>query len=203
MQDLKDQIENDLDKAVISSMVLFDRFNFLDPNSKTSGVYFDSRYIPFYYHLGKRLICKNLLHIGFGLGLQSGVFLMGCPTVECFLGFQNPRGEYYSTRLGKKNIRSKYKKEAAYYVGHIQDDAFEPKINKCLWESVILTEITAYDQMRITLDVVWEHMEQGGSLIVDHLSAENVRKSFSDFCKTANRIPIIIKTRYETAIIEK
>lgn len=204
LNELRDQLETDLEKSVISSMTLFNRFRFLDDRSKETGAFFDPRYIPFYYHLAKRISSKTLLHAGFGLGIESGVFLLGCKTIEKFLAFQDPMGQFYSSRVGVNNIKDKYKGQSFYYVGSIQDDKLSDKMTENEWDVVIVTERMGYDQHRLYLDLLWGCMKYDGLMVVDFASShEPNQQAVKDFCKIMNRDPAIINTRYGVAIIKK
>lgn len=203
LKELTDRLQNDVDKEVMSSMTLFQRFRFMDERSRLTGAYFDPRYIPFYYHFGKYIFPKTMLHAGFGLGLVSGVLLDSCKSVERFLAFQNPRGEYYSPRLAVRNIKDRYKKQFNLYVGAIDDDGFTQMLNKEEWDLIIHTELISYDEHRSEFDILWEQLVYDGLFVIDHLTHEPCQKAFEDFCKIVNREPIIMDTRYGVAIIKK
>lgn len=203
LQELQEQLHTDLDKGIVSSTVLLDRFSFIDDKSKITGAYSDPRYIPFYYYLGKKLSVKSLIHAGFGLGLVSGAFLMGCHTVEHFLAFQDSFGEFYFPRLGIKNIKSKYKGHFDCYTGKQGSEDLSNLLKAREWDISLVTDVMSYDQHRQCLDIVWENLKHHGLLVVDHISHEPNSKAFEDFCKIVNREPIKIKTRYGVSILER
>lgn len=204
LNDLKGQLETDLDKAVVSSMVLLRNFHLLDDRSRLTGAYFDPRYIPFYYHLGKKIQPKFLLNIGFGLGLPSGVFLMACKTVEKLLALESPDQEFYSPRLALKNVKNRYKNWFKCCVSDLTDDDFVSEMKRNEWDAVLVTEPTSYDRQRAILDVAWNNLAYGGLMVVDHvLSDETNEQAFYDFCKINSREPVVVKTRYGVGMVRK
>lgn len=204
LKELKDQLEVDLNKAVISSMALLSRFCLLDDSARNIGPYFDPKYFPFYYHLGKKVSPKSLIHSGFGLGLESGIFLMGCKTVNNFLAHQDPLDQYYSSRIAIKNIKRKYKGKFNCFIGDIHNEEFSDVLKQVEWDMVIVTESKNYEQLRNCYDVLWNSVGYNGLMIVDYVTRQDSnRRAFEDFCKTISRDPLIVNTRYGIGIIEK
>lgn len=204
LEELKGQLDADLDKSVISSKTILSRFRFLDDRAKNTGAYSDPHWIPFYYHLGKRMKATSLLHVGFGLGIESGTFLLGCRTVENLLGFQDPRGEYYSLRVGINNIKDKYRKGFRCFACNILNDELVACMGEREWDVIIQTEMTQYDEHRSYFDICWSYLKYGGLLVVDYVTSHDPnRQAVDDFCKIVNREPIMLDTRYGVAIIEK
>jgi hypothetical protein len=205
LEELKDRLTADLDKAAMSSMTLLNGFCFLDDEaSKIMPIFRNTRYIPFYYHLGKYVQPKTFLHAGMGLGLESGVFLMSCHSVEHLLVFQDPMKEHYLPRLGIRNVKNKYKKrDFDSFVGDFDADELRNKINEREWDLVIITEFMNYDRHRKYFDVLWQKTSYDGLMVVEHLSHEPNKQAFNDFIKLVNRKPVILDTRYGTGIIKK
>lgn len=202
LKELKNQLDADLNKSIISSSILLGRFSLIDDSAKIIGSYFDPRYFPFYYHLGKRITPKTLLHFGFGIGLESGIFLMGCKTINSFLAFQDPLEGYYSPRIGMKNIKRVYKNQSDYIVGSIKEDLDKLKQNR--WDVAIVTDIKKYDELRYCFDKIWDSINYNGLMIVDHITHEDSnRRAFEDFCKITNRDSVSVDTRYGVGIICK
>ena len=112
---LKQELEVELNKiAVVTPKVLTRRFCFLYETSQLTQAFADNTYFPFFYYLGKKTQPKRLLEMGFGLGFISGSFLQGCKTVEEFVAYQRETEEFYSRRLGRKNILNVYMSNLLY-----------------------------------------------------------------------------------------
>ena len=193
-----------LEKQLIPARILLDKFRIIDETSRRVSAYTDPNYAPFYYYIGTLLDPKNVADFGFRLGLLSGCFLKGCKTVKNFLGFQQKTDEYYSPRLGRANIKSVFKGNFDFYLGSILDNEFIDKWNKINWDVVIVNEEKDYDFYRTCFDVIWNKLENNGLIISDYVvSHEPCKKAFYDFCKSKNREPILIKTRYGTGLVQK
>ena len=193
------QVESDLNKFVsVSPRILLSRFCFLSDTAQFAEICNDKKHFPFYYYLGKNVSCKNLLEIGFGLGLLSGCFLQGSKTVENFIAYQQPSCEYYDYHLGKKNICSVYKNKFSF-LNNLND----LKENK--FDVILVNEETPVDQFRAELDTVWKHLEYGGILVINHAKFGNgiCKNTLPDFYKIANREAIIINSRYGASVIQR
>jgi predicted O-methyltransferase YrrM len=199
MQELKEQIERLLNKdPALPARILMGRFCFLADNSQFAQSCADPRHFPFFYHLGKLTSPIRLLEIGFGLGLASGCFLQGCKTVEQFTAYQDTRDQFYSYRLGRRNIFSIYKNKFLFYNNIIDLGAGE-------FDLVLVTEESPLDQYRTELDAAWEHLVYGGLMVIDHAKygIGICSRVLSDFCKIVNREAVVVNTRYGTALIRK
>ena len=182
-------------------MTLMSRFRLLDDKSRSTLAFYNPRYIPFYYYLGKYIQPKTLLHIGFGIGIESGVFLLSCPTVEKFFAIQDPMGDFYSSRIGERNVSDKYKKEFECYVGNIESAS---KIKDNEWDLQLITETMSYDKHRQYFDIAWDNLVYNGLMVVDNLIYhEPIKQAFVDFCTIVNREPIMIDTRNGVGIVKK
>ena len=195
MVELSDNLKSDLKKELVTARVLLSEFSFLGPVLRTPA-FIDPRYIPFYYHLSKYIQPKNLLEIGFTLGLLSGAFLKNCKSVDHFLAFQT--ADQYSGRLGNKNIRVVYDGDFDLFVGQFSN--FNLSSHK--WDLVIFDKLFPYDESRSILDKIWDHMELDGFLVYEHCRDEEARP-FLDFCKIHQCEPLVFNTRYGTGIVQR
>lgn len=203
LQEIKETLQPQLNKQLISPRILLSKFRLIDERSRETGAYQDPLFTPFYYHLGKVVAPKSLLEIGFRLGLLSGCFLKGCNTVENFLAFQAHDDVFYSPRLASANIRDVYKGEFYTHVGKLNDESFVEKL-KSNFDLVLVNEQLSYDQQRDCLDLVWDHMNLDALLVLNYTDSHPANKeAFETFCKVVQREPIYFKTRYGTAIVQK
>lgn len=204
IEEIKSILDSKLSKQLVPARILLDKFRIIEENSRKTSAYTDPSWAPFYYYLGSIIKPRNVLEIGFKLGLLSGAFFKGCNTVEKFLGFQEQTEDYYSFRLGRANIKSCYKKEIDLYLGQLTDEDFLNKIKGNLWDLVMVNEQKDYDYYRMCLDLVWERTSSNGFILMDYAIAERQgKKAFSDFCKIKNREKYLFKTRYGTGIVQK
>ena len=204
LNELKNEINTALNKQLISSRILLHNFRLIDENSRKSGAYQDSRYIPFYYHLGKHISPKSVLEIGFRLGLNSGTFFKSCKTVEHFLSFQPKEEGFYSENLAKANVKDSYRGELDFHLGQIEDVSFESKLSKREWDLALINEEKGYDEHRRYLDMIWPFVKLGGYVVKDFVTSHKPAKTaFIDFCKIVDRKPIMFETRYGVGTIQK
>ena len=172
--------------------------------SRITSAYNDSRYIPFYYWLGTLIQPKSLVEIGFRLGLFSANFLRGCKTVEKFLAFQEKTHEFYSPRLGISNVKDHYKGQYYVHIGSINDSVFEDKLKENEWELAIVNEEVGYDRHREYLDSLWSNLHPDGLIVMDYVTRHKpASEAYFDFCKSKNRTPTIVTTRYGVGLIRK
>lgn len=202
---LLDKINAKLDKKAISPAILLSQFRMINEGSRRSSAYTDPKYIPFYYYLGREIHPKNMVEIGFRLGLCSGAFFMGCKTVSNFLAFQQEKEDkFYSPRLGKRNILDKYKGNFSIYVGNINDENFEQLFKNNKWDLLIINEETTYDQHMLYLDFAWGYMNNDGIIIMDYVNHHiQTGKAYRNFCKAHSREFLIFNTKYGVGLIQK
>jgi hypothetical protein len=197
---LKESLDEDLRKQIVSSQALLSRFCLIEESSRLSTQYQDPTYFPFYYYLGKYIDPKNVLEIGFDLGLASGSLFKSCKVTENFLAFQQDEGGFYSPHLGYRNLRLNYNKSFACYYGQVEDLVFQEKLAENKWQLVLFNVALPYDKYRVCLDLLWNHMDENGLLVLNKYSV--LKEGITDFCKTKNRDSVIINTRYQTAIVQ-
>jgi hypothetical protein len=202
LEALKAKLEDELKRQLVSASVLLGHMRVVDESSRHAFQYIDNRYAPFYYHLGKHIKPRNILKIGFRLGLLSGCFLKSCQTVEDFLAFQSDVA--LATRLGTKNIKDIYKNSFRLFLGDFLSDEFKILLQTKKWDFVIFNEETRCDDIRLHLDLVWPNMEIGGLVVVDYVNYHKPTKGvYHDFCKAQNREPVVVNTRYGVGLIER
>ena len=200
---LKKEINVMLERQIITGRSLLDRFCVIDESSRKSAAYIDSRYAPFYYHLGKCIKPKTMLEIGFDLGLLSASFLTSCSSVEEFFGFkETARGEFFSNKLGIKNIKKSCKNKKLFYHGNMFDDEFDKTIKSKKWDLILINEEKDYDKSLQYLETAWESLNENGFIIVEYLNHHKPSKeAVYDFCENKELKIIEFKTRYGTGII--
>jgi hypothetical protein len=193
-----------LDAQVISGRVLLDRLHVIDEDSRKTAAYLDHRYAPFYYHLGKYIKPKSVMEVGFDLGLLSASLLTSCKTVKLFFGYKSNGPNFIPTRLGKANIRLRFKGEANFYIGNTYDQEFIDIFSPNSWDLVILNDETVYDKHLEYLDAVWPNVSEHGLVIAEYIDRHApAREAFLAFCESKNRQPAVFETRYGTGILQK
>ncbi len=204
LRELEEKLNFDLNRQLISSTVLLDDLHIIEEDDRKLSQYADPRYVPFYYHLGKYLKPKNLLEYGLGLAFFSTCFMKSCRTVEKFFAFQERDKNFYSNRMAIKNIKRVFNGKFYYHLGRIVDADCQEKLSVDKWDLVFINEKLHYDTHMLHLDIAWEHLNEGGYIVVDYaITHPNAAKSLANFCKIQNIKPIIIKTRYGAGIIQK
>jgi hypothetical protein len=201
--ELSEHLNDKLGKQ-LPSRVFLDNLRVIDEESRKSAAYTDPRYLPFYYFLGTKVTPVNLVELGFRLGLTSALFLKGCRTVQKFLAFQEKPEEYYSPRLGKANVKSNYRGDFHVHVGSVNDDAFMNRLQATGWDLAIVNEEVSYDKHRLLLDLLWAEMRREALIICDYVTRHRpTGQAYFDFCKSRNREPLVIETRYGVGIVQK
>ena len=203
LTELKMKLEKKLESP-IQSHVFLDRFRLLEEESRQSVAYNNPRYIPFYYWLGGSVEPKNLLEIGFRLGLCSSCFLKACHSVELFIGFQRKAEEFWSPRLGKANIKDNYKNKTHIHYGGWNEDSWQQVLSSTKWDLVIVNEEVGYDEHRLYLEGVWPQVNENGFIVMDYVTRHQPAiKAYTDFCKSVNEPETKISTRYGVGLIQK
>lgn len=173
-------------------------------DSRKTPAYQDPRYVPFYYWLGTKINPKSMIEIGFRLGLFSACFLKSCKSVERFFAFQEQSSEFYSPKLGVSNVKDNFKGIFDFYLGKTTDDKFCNYIESSSWDLVLINEESSYDKHRDYLDLVWNKLNPDALIIMDYVNKHLPSKeAYFDFCKSKNRQPMLISTRYGVGILQK
>lgn len=206
LHELKERLETKLNK-LYPSKIFLDKLRVIDEDSRTTSPYCDPRYVPFYYWLGTMTKPESLVEIGFRLGLFSACFLKACKTVKHFLGFQQATEDFYSSNLGKANVRDNYKKKQGplnIYTGSIYDEEMERLLGEVKWDMAIINEELNYDSQRAILDICWEQMNMDGLIVMDYVNRHKPnQEAYEDFCKGKNREPVVVNTRYGVGLIRR
>lgn len=168
----------------------------MDDRSRQASAIDDPAYFPVYYHLGKHLQPKHLLEIGFELGIKTACFLSGSPNTESVYAFQRRQSEYYSPRLGVRNVKSVFNKPITTKTGDLNDLRVDRQYGVGILGDRTITEVRPW------LDWLWRQVSSEGLIIVDYIN-ENRKKDFSLFCEVKNREPIFLNTRYGMGIITR
>jgi predicted O-methyltransferase YrrM len=204
LRELEEKLSLDLKRQLISPSVLLDGLRIIDDEDRKSSQYVDPLYVPFYYHLGKYLKPKSLLECGFGLAFLSTCFMKSCRTVEVMFALQERVDEFYSNRIAIKNIKTVFDGTFYYHYGQILDATCQEKLNANNWDLAFLNDKLHYDKHMLQLDIVWDHLNDGGHIVADNIIAHtHAATALMNFCKIKNIKPIIFKTRFGTGIIQK
>ena len=158
LKEIKANIDKDLNSKLMSGKILLDRFLVIDEQSRKTAPYLDFTYSPFYYYLGKIINPKNVLEIGFNLGLLSGSFFLSCSSCENFLGFRDSQDDN-NFRLGKRNIKLVFKKNMKLHSGNLYDE--EMNFNE-KFDLIILNVETNYDKHLEYLEFCFDNLSEDG-----------------------------------------
>lgn len=202
--DVQRQISKLLDKEYVNGKVLLDRMAMVNESCRRAPAYSDPKYAPFYYHLGKFISPRNLLSVNFGLGLLESSFLASCKTVKTILAFRAPSSEYYSPRMGIKNIKLNFKGNIEFYLHNLYDDEFMEKISPIKWDMVIINDEMTYDNHLAHLEFIWPFIAEDGMIVTEYVKRnESASDSFFAFSESVNCTPLFFETRYGTGILQK
>lgn len=202
--DLQHKINKELNSQIISGKVLLDRFCLIDEDSRKTAAYLDHKYAPFYYYLGKYIKPKYFMEIGFNLGLLSGSFLTSCKTVESFFGYKEKDESFVPIRIGKANIKKKFKRHTDFYIGNFYNQEFIDIFLSNSFDLVVINDETSYDKHLEYLDTIWTNLSENGLIVADYINRHiPAKNAFFAFCESKNRKPIIFSTRYGTGILQK
>ena len=193
--EFKENLIRDVRKELVQSSVLLNGFLFLDSGVMKSSAFVDPSYLPFYYYLSKYVRPKNLLEVGFALGLHSGAFLRANDSVENFLAYQSLNER--PSRLGQKNIALVYRRDFRLFVGPFIDCT----LREHSWDLVLWDKRLPYDEARSGMDRVWDNMSLDGWFVFERFTDDN--RAFLDFCKVHSREPVVFPTRYGVGIIRR
>lgn len=203
LQELRRDLGKRLETTPLSPKLFLSRFKV--GNDRPSVLHSDPTYLPFYYYLGRLLPdTKNLLEIGFDLGMPSGCFMSGCPGVEHFMAFRKKGDGFHTRRLGVSNIHNIRKKKFDLWVGDETDAEFIKLVLGRKWDCVIVgDEFGDEKTQKAYLDLIWTQMSNGGLVVVDYISHPPIREAYNQFCKLHNREPFTLKTFRGTGLLQK
>lgn len=201
-QAIEPKLKRDLEIGSISGRIILDRLRLIDEDSRKTAPYLDHKYAPFYYHLGKYIGPKSFMEIGFDLGLLSCSFLTSCKTVEQFFGYRDEPS--VATRVGKSNLKLRFKGRSEYYSGSMVNEEFQNCLSTSKWDLILINNETSYDKHLQYLDSVWSSTAEFGLIIAEYLNRHQpANEAFLAFAQSKNRKPIFFNTRYGTGIIQK
>lgn len=198
---MKEYLNEKLSKNTISSKVLLAKARLVEVSDWSSPIINDSKYLPFYYHLGTQIQGKKVFELGFGLGLTSSSFLQSCKA-DNFVGFQITNNDhYYSLRLGSATLRE-------YFSGNIKLDIgnnkkFEDVVSSEKYDICLLTQKVENKFFKNYIEKLWENLNIDGWLVVDHLNDKLNNSIFEEWCKSKNKQPEIYESRYRIGIIKR
>lgn len=194
-----ESLKKDLKNEYMPSSALLSKFRVVDEGIRKTNTYLDSNYFPFYYHLGKYILCQNMVEIGLGLGFFSYCFLNSCKTVKNFVAL-TPQ----INAVTLKNIRTVYSENFETHIGKITDRAFEDKLKKHKWDLFFINDEVNYDIHLAYLSFAWQNLELDGYLVMDHVQSHPpAQEAYLNFCKIQRKDPVIFSTRYGTGLIQK
>lgn len=202
--EVRETICRKLKQSAIPPRLLLSRFRFIDEKSRYSRACMDPKYLPFYYYLGRNFPSKSLLDLSFGIGLNSGLYMMGNQDVYDFLAIQEPPpSEYYSPRIGVANIKQIRKPPPLpeVHVCPMYDERFLGRLRSRKWGVVLSSEVREYDTYLVWLNTVWDYVEDGGLICVDQTETDSVGRAYKDFCKVKHREPYVFPTRYGVGVV--
>ena len=203
-----EKIKEDLDKALIGPRELLSGTKVLTESSRESPEYLDKRNLPFWYHFGKQVSVSEVLQIGSVIGLPAACFLQSCKSVSKWGVIQSFNQNVREEGRMSNNVLSSNIKLHSPEI----ETSFLPRrfvmqgkgvIDSC--GLAILTEDSGTSRYSPTdfLTILWEHLEPEGLLVCDYINSDAQGEAFMDFCKTKNRTPVTLKTRYGVGIIER
>jgi hypothetical protein len=201
---LKNQMNKHLKQQMVAGRVFLDRFCMIDEDSRKSTSYADPNYSGFYYHLSKYIDPENIVDFSFDLGLLPATFMISCKSVKNFLGFREKTSDFFSFRLGRRNIKRVFKGNAKYYHGEIYDKEFDEIFGNFFWDFIIFNNEDRYDKMLEKLEFVWFNLKENGIIVCENIKRYTpVREAFMAFSESHNRKPIVFDTRYGTGLVQK
>lgn len=188
---VQEKLTKRLDQRLIPARRILSNFRFLDERLRETTRYQDPQYIPFYYYLGNETKPRKLAEFGCDIALHSSACLLGSQGVCKVLLVD--RGEYYSARLAKANIKQLGFSPHVYIGNQI------PEIyNQDQWDLVLINN-EYYLQY---LNLIWEKVTLDGLICCMDFKID-INEKIKDFCKVKNRESMVILARYNMYIIKK
>jgi hypothetical protein len=191
--------------SYIPSFSLLAQAKMLDAASRDTPAFNDTRYFPFYYHLGVELGYlgdlplrpKRVCQIGSKLGLIGACFMKGCDSVEEWSAMES-YDEYPPASLIRSNLRLNGKAKVDFMM-------LNETLMKQEWpmDLAMLTEKYESDKVSEYLEFFWKRLSPEGLLVVDYIEDDAVREPFKSFCRVKNREPEVFDTRYGVGIIKR
>jgi predicted O-methyltransferase YrrM len=194
--EFENNLKGDLRKHIVTPKSLLGNLRVVDERIRSSSIYQDPDYIPFYYHLGKYISPKNVLVFGLGLGFSISCFLKTNKSVRNILAFEPKSKEYYSPRLGLSNVKDQYQGRLDYHSGHFLDEQLKNK-----WDLILFDFEAGYDDLRNCLDFLWDSLSLDGYFVIEKKPATT--KAVDEFISATNRPFTSYPTRFDITILKK
>lgn len=198
-----EQIENDLEKSIITTNILTSNFKFIDQLSKRSYSFNDNKYIPFYYYLGKYIKPQSILEVGIDLGFISSCFLKSCKTVEYYFGFQPKNDILWDEKLYKSNVKKNYKNNIETHYGKLLDKKFLEIIEEKKFDLAIINTKDNYDDLFTICDLIFINLNNNGYFVMDFIKQDKNKKIFFNIANGYKKEYKVFDTRYGTGVIKK
>jgi len=204
MDDLVKKVRESFSKGALPPQPLLAKFKYLPTGTAERAYFYDPKYYPFFFYLGRHLQAENVLDMSLGNGIPLGCLLLGCRNVKSIVAFQTEKPHGYSARLAKHNVRTAYRGEFQSYVGSIDDPKLQKSLGSREWDTVLLTEELPYDDCLSYIRFIWPNVAKGGLLIMDRLNyVKSIGRAFKDFARTNNRETAVFDTKYGTGLLWK
>lgn len=199
-----DQVATRMSQSFLSPKALLSKMSILDDPIRTSSVYHDPNYLPFYFHLGRVLKPRSIFCLGAELGLQVGCLLEGCQDPQRVVCLQPPSEDTYSSRIAVSNIKFVAGKHfpISLGIGTINDDA-AAAIKGYRFDLAMIVVSMPVDDLMESMDFCWSLLGDDGLMVVDMLDDRNAGVVFEDFCKGRSIDHRTLKTRYGTGIASR
>ena len=204
MKDLVEKVRTSFKSSALSAQCLLAKFKYLPPDVTNRTFFYDPKYYPFYFHLGRHVTAENVLDMSLAGGLPLSCFLLGKTGTENVLAFQRQSVDFYSPRMATHNVRAVYRRRLSAHVGAMDDVTFQKKLQSYDWNAVLMTERLPYDECLGYLRVIWSSVASGGIIILDYVNYDkSMGQAYHDFAKTSNRDTVIFDTKYGVGLICK
>lgn len=205
-----DLLEKTFTAGLAPTDILLGSVKLLDVSSRSAPAFQDNRYLPFYYHLGKLVKQPVVVHqVGVKLGLIAACFMQGCDYPVQWNGMEEIID---NVKLPKSIINSNLKKFSkngvegrfcAFPDKSMNVATAEFPVDLGLADLAFLTDKYDIDKTQNYLELLWEHLNPEGLLVVDYIHDDAVKTAFEGFCRVKNREPVIFNTRYRIGIVTR
>lgn len=189
------QLRAKLDSGLVSCQILLGRAKLLDQRSSDSAAYNDSRYLPFYYHLGAATCPSVVCQIGSRLGLVGACFLQGCKGVREWRVWDVPEEGRPASGFVEPNLRG-------FGAAEVHAGGW-PAAWEGLADVALLTGHYGAARTAECLAFLWERLRPEGLLAADYIEDDDVGQVFRQFARVKNREAEVFRTRYGVGILTR
>lgn len=202
---LSSEIDKRLSSCLVPASILTNKLKYVTKDSYSRSFFGDPRYYPFYYYFGDIVKPKSILDMTLGNAVACSCLIMGSRDVQNVLAFQKVMGDsFYPLRLAKHNIRSIYRGKLQVHAGDLTNNRMKDGISSNRWDAAILNSEMSYDEYLSYLRFIWPHISENGILIMDYINYHKASgQAYIDFCKTANRTPVTIHSKFGVGLLQK